>query len=70
MSDRTCDWCPEHTADGTPLGERCGAPATYRISWLDGTRRYSFACRDHLYLDPIAPIPLIEALEPGPAREP
>lgn len=57
-----CDWCPEHGPDNTPKGPSCGAPATHRILWLDGTRRYSFGCERHLAIDADATPHKIEAL--------
>lgn len=45
----TCVWQPEHEAVTlTPRGPRCGAPATHIIWWLDGTRRHSPCCDEHL----------------------
>ncbi len=57
-----CDWCPEHGPDNRPAGQPCGAPATHRIVWLDGTNRYSYGCGAHLKLDPDATPHRIEAL--------
>lgn len=57
-----CDWRAEHSADDRPTGDRCGAPATHRIVWLDGTNRYSHGCGDHLKLEPGAPPHRIEKL--------
>lgn len=57
-----CDWHPDHSADDRPAGPRCGAPATHRIVWLDGSNRYSHGCAAHLELDPSAPPHRIEKL--------
>lgn len=58
----TCDWHPEHGKDDRPRGKRCGAPATHRIVWLDGSKRYSLACRAHLELERVAPKRRIHAI--------
>lgn len=58
----TCDWHPRHGADDKPQGARCGAAATHRIVWLDGSKRYSLACGAHLELDKIAPRRKVEPL--------
>lgn len=58
-----CDWRPEHSSDDRPTGPRCGAPATHRIVWLDGSDRYSHGCSAHLKLDAEAPPHRIERLE-------
>jgi hypothetical protein len=58
-----CDWHSEHSADDRPIGTRCGAPAAYRVLWLDGTYRYSHSCSAHLTLDADVPPHLIETLE-------
>lgn len=63
LSDVTCDWHPGHSDDDKPCGQRCGAPATYRIAWLDGSKRFSLACQDHLQLDSGAPEFLIDVLD-------
>ncbi len=57
----TCDWHPHHV-DGRPTGPRCGAPATHRILWLDGSRRFSFGCDDHLVMTQKAPPYRIERI--------
>lgn len=57
-----CDWHPEHGADDRPKGPRCGAPATHRIVWLDGSNRYSYGCAAHLEIDPQAPSHRVERL--------
>lgn len=45
----TCAWKPEHDhVRDVPIGPVCGAPATYIIYWLDGTKRYSPACDEHV----------------------
>ena len=52
----TCDWVPEHDDQGRPKGRRCGKAASFRIFWLDGTKRFSLACTGHhLDIDPVAP---------------
>lgn len=56
-----CDWHPEHIND-RPAGERCGAPATHRIVWLDGSKRFSYGCAAHLELDPEAPPHMVEPI--------
>lgn len=62
-SEGTCDWHPEHDLErDAPRGRRCGAVATHRLEWLDGSRRYSLACSDHLERDPEAPPCRIVAL--------
>jgi len=41
---------------GRPKGRRCGKAASFRIFWLDGTKRFSLACTGHhLDIDPVAP---------------
>jgi len=54
-----CDWHPEHV-DDRPSGERCGAPASHRIVWLDGS--YSHGCSSHLEIDPDGPPHRIEEM--------
>lgn len=52
MSERACDFCPDHDAAAdTPIGPPCGAEATHAILWLDGSRRFSFGCAAHLVID-------------------
>lgn len=58
-----CDWHPEHGVDDRPTGPRCGAPATHRIVWLDGSNRYSHGCSAHLVMDSTAPSHRIEKLD-------
>jgi hypothetical protein len=51
-----CDFRDAHDpVTDTPLGERCGAPATHYIMWDDG-RRYSVACDQHLEIDSTATV--------------
>jgi hypothetical protein len=62
----SCDWHPEHDeVVDIPKGQRCGVAATHRIVWLDGSKRYSLACGDHLGLDHDAPQCKVEALACG-----
>lgn len=60
----TCTFCEEHDyVNDVPVGPPCGKPATHVIVWLDGSRRYSPACSDHLELEPDAPPHEIRELE-------
>ena len=58
----TCDWHPEHDDNGEPKGKRCGAPATHRVLWMDGSRRFSLACAQHLDFESVAPSRRVQPL--------
>lgn len=59
----TCDFCAKHDdVTDLPIGPPCGADATHRILWLDGSRRFSFGCGAHLAMDPDSPMHVVVPL--------
>jgi hypothetical protein len=69
LTKRVCDHHSSHdSVTDVPTGPVCGAPATHRIVWLDGSRRFSLACGDHLAVDSDAPPHAIVALASQPSR--
>lgn len=51
-TNETCVFTFDHDDDLSPVGPRCGRPATQVIYWVDG--RSSTACADH-GLDALVP---------------
>lgn len=55
-----CDWRATHDrVRDLPVGDPCGLPSSRVIFWLDGTKRWSFACELHTTLEMDAPPHLI-----------
>jgi hypothetical protein len=57
-----CSFHDQHDAEGEPIGEPCGAPATHIIFW-PYWNQYSLACERHTTtIDDDAPFHIVETL--------